>query len=139
MEHNNIDIEKTNKLISSQIEAGSRLKLRTVRNVLKTDRIMEQDAYDATAELLKPPIDFQKEVKKSINEKQDKLVEQLQKKQKAITLGLLDKIPEPEQLAIGSKQPLTSNLDKGFNKDETETLIKQGFAPPSRTDHGGTY
>ena len=76
-------------------------------------------------------MDVQQEVKKSIDEKQDKLIEQLQKNQKAITRGLLDKIPAPEpQLGIDSKPALKSNLDKGFNKDEIETLIKQGFAPP---------
>ena len=83
--------------------------------------------------MLKPSIDVQKEVKKSIDEKQGKLIAELQKNQKAITRGLLDKIPalEPQQ-AIGSKPALISNLDKGFNKDEVETLTKQGFAPPSQ-------
>ena len=30
------------------------------------------------------------------------------------------------------KAPLSANLDKSFNKDELETLIKQGYAPPSQ-------
>ena len=42
-------IEKAKKLITSQIEAGR--ETRTVRDVLKTDRVLKQDAYDATAEL----------------------------------------------------------------------------------------
>lgn len=61
-----------------------------VLDVIKSDKILKQDAYDRTAELLKPTIDVQKEVKKSIDDKKDKLSEQLQKNQKAITSGLED-------------------------------------------------
>lgn len=39
-----------------------------VRDVVKSDKILKQDAYDTTVELLKPTIDVQKEVKKSIDE-----------------------------------------------------------------------
>ena len=46
--------------------------------------------YDETAEILKPSIEVQKKVKESIDKKQDKLIEQLQKNQKAITSGLED-------------------------------------------------
>lgn len=65
------------------------------------------------------------------------MIEQLQKNQKAITLGLLDKIAAPEQLAMEPKTPLMANLDKGFNKNERESLMKQGYAPQSQVmeDH----
>lgn len=93
---------------------------------------MKQDTYDATSELSKLSIDVQKVIKKAIDQKQDKLIAEIQKNRKAITQGLLDKIPAQEQLAIEPKSPLLVNLDKGFHKNEMETLIKQGYAPPSQ-------
>lgn len=51
-----MDIDKANKLVTSQIEAVK--KTRTVRDVIKTDTLLKQDAYDTTAELLKPTIDY---------------------------------------------------------------------------------
>lgn len=93
---------------------------------------MKQDTYDATSELLKLSIDIQKVIKKAIDQKQDKLIAEIQKNRKAITQGLLDKIPAQEQLAVEPKSPLLVNLDKGFHKNEMETLIKQGYAPPSQ-------
>lgn len=69
-----MDIEHPKNLLKSQIDAGQ------VRDVIKTDKESKQDAYDTTAELFKPIIDVQKEVKKTIDEKQDELIEQLQKK-----------------------------------------------------------
>lgn len=59
-----MDVEKTKKLRRSQIDAGQ--VTRKVRDVIKTDQVSEQDAYDTTAELVKPTIDVQKEVKKQL-------------------------------------------------------------------------
>ena len=55
--------------------------------------------YDDTAEILKPSIDAQKSVKESIDEKQDKVIEQLQEHQKALTEGI-DNILESNLRAI---------------------------------------
>ena len=74
------------KLLKSGIEAGNKTK--AVRQVVKTYENRKQDVYDDTAEILKPSIDVQKSVKKSIDEKQDELIEQLQKNQEALTEGL---------------------------------------------------
>lgn len=57
-----MDIEKANKLVTSQIEAVK--KTRTVRDVIKTDTLLKQDAYDTTAELLKPTTDYWKRSKR---------------------------------------------------------------------------
>ena len=74
------------KLLHDGIEAGRKTK--NVREVVKTYENRKQDIYDDTAEILKPSIDVQKSVKESIDKKQDKVIEQLQKNQKAITSGL---------------------------------------------------
>ena len=70
------------KLLTSGIEAGNKVK--AVREVVKTYKTQKQDIYDDTAEILKPSLDVQKEVKKTIDEKQNNLIEQLKKKQEKI-------------------------------------------------------
>ena len=143
------------KLLSSGIEAGNRVK--AVREVIKTYKTQKQDLYDDTAEILKPSLDIQKEVKKSIDDKQDKLIEQLQQNQKAITSGLEDiammnapqALPAPVEttkLPIGYKPTMMddidgepkkkssykSNIDKGFTMNEIERLMSYNLAPPSQ-------
>ena len=83
-----MDIERMKKLLQSGIEAGNKTK--EVCEVVKTYENRKQDVYDETAEIMKPSIDVQKSVKESIDKKQDKVIEQLQKNQKAITSGLED-------------------------------------------------
>ena len=70
-----MDIERMNKLLSSEIEAGNKVK--AVSEVIKTYNTRKQDMYDDTSEILKPSIDAQKSAKESINEKQDKIINQL--------------------------------------------------------------
>ena len=150
-----MDIERMKKLLSSGIEAGNRVK--AVREVIKTYKTQKQDLYDDTAEILKPSLDIQKEVKKSIDDKQDKLLEQLQKNQKAITSGLEDiammnapqALPAPietTKLPMGYKPTMMddidsepekkssykSNIDKGFTMNEIERLMSYNLAPPSQ-------
>ena len=63
------------KLLTSGIEAGNKVK--AVRGVIKTYKTQKQDMYDDTAEILKPSIEVQKSVKKTIDNKQDELITQL--------------------------------------------------------------
>ena len=102
-------------------------------------------------------MDIQKEVKKSIDDKQDKLIEQLQQNQKAITSGLEDiammnapqALPAPietTKLPMGYKPTMMddidsepkkkssykSNIDKGFTMNEIERLMSYSLAPPSQ-------
>ena len=77
-----MDIERMKKLLESGIEAGNKVK--AVREVIKTYDARKQDMYDNTSEILKPSIDVQKSVKKTIDEKQDKIIEELKKNQEKI-------------------------------------------------------
>ena len=70
-----MDIERMKKLLTSGIEAGNKVK--AVREVVKTYKTQKQDMYDDAAEILKPSIDVQKKVKKTIDNKQDELITQL--------------------------------------------------------------
>ena len=115
-----MDIERMKRLPSGEIEAGNKVK--AVREVIKTYKTQKQDMYDDTAEILKPSIDVQKLVKESIDDKQDKVIEQLQKNQKAITSGLEDiammnasqSLPAPietTKLPIGYKPKMIDDVD----------------------------
>ena len=70
-----MDIERMKGLLSSEIEAGKKVK--AVREVIKTYKTQKQDMYDDTAEILKTSIEVQKKFKKTIDEKQDEVIKQL--------------------------------------------------------------
>ena len=77
-----MDIEQIQKLINNKIEAGNKVK--EVRKAIKTYKTQKQDMYDDTAEILKPSIKVQEEVKKTIDEKQNKLIEKLQENKETV-------------------------------------------------------
>ena len=121
-----MDIKRMEKLLASEIEAGKKVK--EVRGVLKTYKAQKQDMYDETAEMLKPSIDIQKSVKKSIDEKPDKLIKQLKENQekmveaiefdptKAITFKG-EKLPELDWVPYESED---EGKDEDESKDEDE-------------------
>ena len=132
-----MDIERMKKLLTSGIEAGNKVK--EVCEVIKTCNTQKQDMCDDTAEILKPSIDVQKEVKKTIDEKQDKIIEQLQENQKALTDGI-GNIVEANQRAIMFEEelpkaiegpgepeikPLTLDIDNNFTK--TDRIILNNY------------
>ena len=141
-----MDIKQFKKLSDSKIEAGR--KTRAVRNELKQYKEAKQYAYEGISESLQPLIDVERSVKESIDKKQDELIEQLQKNQKAITSGLDDLIlyqQLPETTGQETKLPIDykpammdesqpvykSDLDKGFNTDEIKNLTKHKLYAPS--------
>ena len=108
----------------------------------------KQDLQLGLSETFKPIIKAQEDTKQTIDDKQDKLIKQLQENQKAITSGLENiemsaiQPPQPKQpqqatkLPIGYKSTMMmsnyeSNLDKGFDDDEIEILMKHNIIPPS--------
>ena len=141
-----MDIERMKKLLESEIEAGNKVK--AVREVIKTYDTRKQDMYDNTSEILKPSIDVQKRVRETIDEKQDKMIEQLKENQRALTKGLSD-ISEPferimmfqEELPkmldyekqeedILPKGPTILDIENNFNKDEISILSNYELAEP---------
>ena len=121
------------RLLQSCVEAGNRVK--AVRQVITSYENQKQDQYDDTAEILKPTIDAQKAVKKTIDEKQDEVIEQLQKNQLVLTQGIddmieankratmfereLPQIEEPAADAADDSEGITIlNIDNNFNKED---------------------
>ena len=100
-----MDISQFQKLSNSKIEAGR--EIRAVRNELKEYKEAKQDAYEGLSETYKPLIDVQKSFQKSVDKKQDELIEQLQENQKAITSGL-------EDIILYQQLPETSRQDTKF-------------------------
>ena len=150
-----MDIERMKKLLKSKIEAGNKIK--AVREVIKTYKTQKQDMYDDTTEILKPSIDAQKSVKESIDEKQDKVIKELQKNQQVLKSGLEDiammnalpalqgpiettKLPidyKPKMMddidgTPKDKSEYKSDLDKGFTSNEIQKLTYYQLPPPSQ-------
>ena len=134
-----MDIKQFKKLSDSKIEAGR--KTRAVRNDLKQYKEAKQDAYEGITESLQPLIDVEKSVKESIDEKQDKLIKQLQKNQQALTQGF-DKVIDMNQRAIifdrelpaieeEKTEPTILDIDNAFNNDERTILKNKGLLKPS--------
>ena len=70
------------KLLTSKIKAGNEVK--AVREVVKNYKTQKQDEYDDTAEILKPSIEVQKKVKKTIDAKQDELIKEIKENKETI-------------------------------------------------------
>ena len=119
-----MDIERMEKLLASEIEAGKKVK--EVREVIKTYKTQKQDMYDETAEIFKPSIDVQKEVKQTIDEKQDKIIKKLEENQEKIVEAIEfnptkavtfkgEKLPELDWIPYESEDE-----DEGKDVDEDE-------------------
>ena len=138
-----MDIERIKKISEAKINAGK--QVRNVRNTLKEFKHGLQDVQEELSEVYKPIVKAQEDVKQKIDEKQDKMLEQLQKNQKALTSGLEDllmfqQLPDEKQqetkLPIDyepamMKPEFKSDVDKGFDKDEIQKLTKYELYPPS--------
>ena len=138
-----MDIERMKKISEAKINAGKQVS--NVRNTLKEFEHGRQDIQEELSEVYKPIVKAQEDVKQTIDEKQDKMLEQLQKNQKALTLGLEDlvmfqQLPDEKQqeteLPIGYepemlKPGFKSDMDKDFDVDEIQKLTKYGLYAPS--------
>ena len=132
-----MDLQRLKQISEAKIKTG--ILTKGVRDTLKEYKHNKQDLQQGLSETFKPIIKAQEKTKQTIDDKQDKLIEQLQKNQKAITSGLeniemlaIQPQPQPQQatkLPIGYKPTMLmsnyeSNLDKGFDDDELETMMK---------------
>ena len=145
-----MDIERIKRLSESKIKADDSVK--KVRNTLKEYRIGRQDVQEDLSEVYKPIVKTQEDVKKTIDEKQNTIIDQLQKNQKAISSGLQDlalvnTLPvespskEPTKLPLDYKPEMMkpkykSDIDKGFSGEEIQKLIGYELLAPSDVLHG---
>ena len=143
-----MDLQRLKQISEGKIKAG--ILTKELRGTLKEYKHNKQDLQQGLSETFKPIIKAQEETKQTIDAKQDKLIEQLQKNQKAITSGLenIEMLsiqpgqpqPQPQKetkLSINYKPAMMSSnqkkadLDTGFDDYEIETLMKYELLPPS--------
>ena len=133
------------KISETKIKAVKQVS--NVRNTLKELEHGRQDVQEELSEVYKPIVKAQEDVKQKIDEKQDKMLEQLRKNHKALTSGLEDllmvqqlpdvqsqttKLPIDYEPAMMEKTPkLQSNMDDGFTTDEIQTLTEYNLYAPS--------
>ena len=115
-----MDIERMKKLLSSGIEAGNKVK--EVREVIKTYKTQKQDMYDDTAEILKPSLDIQKEIKEKTDKKQDEIIKQLKENQEKL-VEAIEYDPNKAITWKGEKRPA---LDWDYDEGEDEDIIQLG-------------
>ena len=125
-----MDIERIKKLSESKVKAGNISK--RVRSVLKDYEHTKQEVQEDLSETFKPILEARKETKETINEKQDKMLEELQKNQKAVTPYYYQvqqlELPGPS----GEKPPeIVSNMNKGFTDEELRIFQKHKLPLPS--------
>ena len=135
-----MDIERIKKISQAKINAGDATK--RVRFALKEYEHGTQDVQEQLSEVYKPIVKAQEAVKQTIDDKQDKMLEQLKVNQKALTSGLEDllmvkQLPDvqPQEkapLPIDYKpEMLKADIDKGFEPDEIQTLMDYELYAPS--------
>ena len=134
-----MDIEKLRKLSKNASEAGELVKAVTAfKNELKD----KEQMYDATMSehfktLREPLIEQQKKT----DAKQDRVIEQLQKNQLALTSGIQDIVtlnrelpqlePEDAPKELPAPEKVMANIDKKFNEEEKEIIKKNQLMAPS--------
>ena len=91
------------KLLSSGIKAGNKVK--AVREVIKTYKTQKQDMYDDTAEILKPSLDIQKEIKEQTDKKQDEIIKQLKENQEKLVEAIEYDLIRPSHGRVKNCRP----------------------------------
>ena len=135
-----MDIERIKTISQAKIHAGKAVN--KVRSALKEYEHSTQDIQEELSEVYKPIVKAQEDVKQKIDEKQVKILGQLQENQLALKSGLEDLLmvqqstdappQETASLPIDYKpKMLKSDIDSGFNADEIQILTKYGYYPPS--------
>ena len=109
---------------------------------MKQYKEAKQDAYEGVAQSLQPLLDVERSVKESIDEKQDKIIEQLQRNQLALTQGFDDIIDAnqraimfntelPKAIEEEKTGPTKLEIDNDYNNNERTILNNYKLLKPS--------
>ena len=136
-----MDIDKIKKLSQKASEAGKLVKAVTAfKNELKDKEHMFDATMSEHFKTLREPLIEQQ---KKTDAKQDKIIDQLQKNQLALTSGIQDimtlnrELPQlepedaPRELPAPDEKVLMANMNKKFDKEETAILEKNKLMAPS--------
>ena len=136
-----MDIAKIKKMTEQDYEAGVLMKAVTaVKNEVKDkERVRDVVMSDHFKTLREPLIEEQKKQMKN-----DKLIEQLQKNQRAITSGFEDLVmlqqaeqagqaQQTSKLPVGYKPTMLASVENRFDAEDRENVDNLGLEQPSGT------
>ena len=142
-----MDVEKYRQRLEKRLEAD-RLMRGVAEEIQKFDD-QRQDLRIERAEIFQPITTHVKEVKKTIDERQDKLLEQLTENQNALATAVVNFAPTPMSQAqpslpspaftppkftqtLGEPSPVKykADIDKNFSPEEMLRLMDYKLAPP---------
>ena len=138
-----MDIEKIRKLSKKASEAGELVKAVTAfKNELKDKEQMYDTTMSEHFKTLREPLIEQQ---KKTDEKQDKVIEQLEKNQLALTSGLEDimtlnrEVPQlepedfggPRKLPASDEKVYMASIANKFNEKDLEIFKKNKLMPPT--------
>ena len=134
-----MDVEEYRKSVEKEMRVNL-LKEKVVKS-LKDYSDEREDMRFEKQEIFHSIVSGVKEVKETIDEKQDRLIEKLTENQKAITSGLENLIDERGALATPSvgyqltsqmtPSSLQADIDKNFSLYEVQRLADYNLPPPS--------
>ena len=142
-----MDVEKYRKYVEERLNADQSMK--AVGKKLQEYDDQRQDLRIERAEIFQPITTHVKEVKKSIDDRQDKLLEELKDNQNTLAAAIVDMAPTPTASAplpplegfaspkftktIGLPSPpkYKADIDKNFSVDELKRLFEYQLPPPS--------
>ena len=138
-----MDIEKIRKLSKNAIEAGKLVKAVTAfKNELKDKEKMHDITMSEHFKTLREPLIEQQ---KKTDEKQDRVIEQLQKNQLALTSGIQDimtlntelpqitpeEFADPKELPAPEEKITIANINKKFGERDMEIIIEKKLLAPA--------
>ena len=138
-----MDLEKLRKLADQAYEAGKLMKEVTAyKNYLKDKENMHDITMSDQSKTLREPLIEQQ---KKTDAKQDKIIDQLQKNQFALTSGIQDimtlnrELPQlepedfggPKELPAPDEKVLIADINKKFNEEDLAYFEKNSIIPPN--------
>ena len=125
-----MNVEKYRKQVEESLEADQALK--EVGKVLQEYDDQRQDLRIERAEIFQPITTHVKEVKKTIDDRQDKLLEKLTENQNALAAAVVNSAPSlPPPPTLPSPPKYRADIDKNFSLEEMQRLIDYQLPAPS--------
>ena len=141
-----MDVEKERKILEARLKADRLMK--DVGKKLQEYDDQRQDLRVERAEIFQPITTQVKEVKKTIDERQDKLLEKLTENQNALATAVVNLAPTPTPSlpspaftpprftqtladALPSPPQYKADIDKNFSPEEMQRLIDYQLPAPS--------
>ena len=146
-----MDINRYKKIAIPKIKSGDITKM--VRETIQQERDTRQDQFEKHTEEFEPIIQAQKDMSTAMDKQQNKLINQLQNNQLAITQGLDNfinttqnaivynqELPKlfnegPQEIDPKETGPTIIKVENAFNKDDKIILNNHNLIKPSELFH----